>query len=287
MKKRNPIWFFLEEFTRKFRVILNVNLFLIVLMIFYSKLFILFFFSPLLENQISFYFIKSFLSDLSVVIDTSARSIKYTPISVSAFERIGGDTFIPNVEVNLPLTIFSYGYLKFVFIFVFYFMLPAFTYYFYISVSPFLVRIEKMRLLSLLLSFNSLIIFNFLCFHFIIIPSVLMFFFQHYNEVLFFEFNVEFQILHYLDMYFRLLFVNLFIIIFFLVYFLFLKRYYMENVNFFNIVPFKILLFFVVLFFIPADLYVAILQLLITFFWYLIIHWVSNVFKECKLWFIF
>jgi len=105
--------------------------------------------------------------------------------------------YIPIIEINLPFLTTSYIYFKYIIIFVLYLMIPIFLYILYISVCTILKKRENNKLLNIVIIIFFFFIYNIIITHYIIIPFFISFVYSHYYEFLFYEFDIEFQLLLY------------------------------------------------------------------------------------------
>jgi len=171
--------------------------------------------------------------------------------------------FIPIIEINLPFFTTSYIYIKYIILLICYFILPILTYFIYISTAAVLKKTEYFKILFILKYFFIFLIFNSTFSHYVIIPIFIQFLYSHYKELEIYEFDVEFQILTYLDFYFFILFFNLFIFII------------IETKKVLNIPKINIVLLILPFFILPNDFMVQIIY----FFILLIILITSNIIK--------
>lgn len=180
------------------------------------------------------------------------------------------EIFIPIIEINLPFFTTSYLFIKYIVLLSLYLFIPILLYYIYISTSSILKKNELFFFRSTLCLFIAFIYINYLINHYLIVPVYLNFIYSHYTEYLYYEFDVEFQLITYLDFYFNNLFIN-----FFLFVIIILKKYLKLNIN-------NILIIIVILLIIPFDGMIQIIYI-IMFFTYLLISLIAtNYIKNIK-----
>lgn len=166
--------------------------------------------------------------------------------------------FIPILEINLPFFTTSYIFIKYIILFSLYIFIPIIIYYIYISTSNILKKNELFIFKYIIFIMFIFIYINYIINHYIIVPIYLNFIYSHYTEFLYYEFDVEFQLITYLNFYFNNLFTNFFLFVIIL-----LKKYLKLNIN-------NILIISIMIIFIPFDGAIQILYIFI-FFTYLII----------------
>src|SRR3989338_2730586 len=106
------------------------------------------------------------------------------------------EIFIPIIEINLPFLTTSYIYLKYIILFSIYIFIPIFLYILYISVSNILKKNEILNLKYIIIITTVYIYINYIVSHYIIVPIYITFIYSHYNEFLYYEFDIEFQFNH-------------------------------------------------------------------------------------------
>ena len=143
--------------------------------------------------------------------------------------------------------------MKFFFFFSFYMFLPILWYYLWLNIKPLLKKNEIFLFHFHIILLTYFWIFNWFFQHFIILPYFLQFTFSHYHEFLYYEFDIEFQILFYLNFYFQLLFYN------WLIYFF----WWIKNQWFLSWSPLWI--YIMIFFCLPPDFYIQIIYLLFSY----------------------
>jgi len=241
----NLILFYLKELYFKFILFILLSITITSLIIYNIKYIFLYILSPLKAIKIN-----NFLIEYNINIPSS-----------TFINEVTHNTFIPIIEMNLPFFTTSYIYIKYIVILILYLILPLFLYFIYISTSSVLKNKEYFYL-----TFNSIyyllfIFFNFMINHYIIIPFFIQFIYSHYKEFELYEFDIEFQILTYLDFYFFLLFFNLFFFI------IINKKKNFTNKH--NVV----IIYIIPLLFLPTDLSIQLIYIL----WISLFNIISNI----------
>ncbi len=171
---------------------------------------------------------------------------------------------IPIIEINLPFFTTSYIYYKYILYYSIYLIVPIILYYIYISIVTISKRKEIYIIKQIILITITYNYINYIITHYIIIPLYLNFIYSHYNEFLFYEFDVEFQIIVYLNFYFKILYANFF---FFII--LLLKKYLELNIN-------NVVILIIYFFFMPLDTYIQLIYIILFIFNNFIIHIMYN-----------
>lgn len=180
------------------------------------------------------------------------------------------DTFIPIIEINLPFFTTSYIFIKYIILISIYLFIPILIYYLYISTSSILKKNEIITFRYLIAITVLFIYVNYIINHYIIVPIYLNFIYSHYTEFLYYEFDVEFQLVTYLDFYFSNLFIN-----FFLFVIIITKKYLNINMN-------NILIILILLMIIPFDGTIQLMYIIIFFVYLVIASIITNYIKNIK-----
>lgn len=180
------------------------------------------------------------------------------------------NTFIPIIEINLPFLTTSYIYIKYILLIALYLYIPIILYFIYISISNILKKNEIFTISFILYEVVLFMIFNFIITHYIIIPLFINFIYSHYNEFLHYEFDVEFQLVNYLNLYFQILFINFVLFITNLI-----KKYLKLNIN-------TIIIYSLFLLILPFDGILQIIYIIIFFIFYLVNTIIYNYYKRIK-----
>jgi len=248
----NIISFYSKEIYLKIIYLIILSIIIIVITILKSKYILLFILSPIKKIKTSIYILQ--FSNINKEIQ------EYTDYNTNKNE------YIPIIEINIPFITTSYIYLKYITLFLIYIIIPILLYIFYISVRHILKERENNNLFSLLLVISIFLIYNILITHYIIVPIFINFIYSHYYEFLSYEFDIEFQLLFYLNMYFYILYFNCFLFIINII-----KKYLKIN----KIANY---LFIICLLIFPIDIVLQIIYIFI----YLNLHVISTFFLNIK-----
>ena len=180
------------------------------------------------------------------------------------------EIFVPIIEINLPFFTTSYIFIKYIILFSIYLFIPILLYYTYISISSILKENELFSFKYLMYIIFIYVYINYAINHYIIIPIYLHFIYSHYTEFLYYEFDVEFQLITYLDFYFNNLFIN-----FFLFDIIILKKYL--NIN----IP-NILVLAIIMMIIPFDGTIQLIYIIIYITYLIISSFIINYIKTAK-----
>jgi hypothetical protein len=180
------------------------------------------------------------------------------------------EIFVPIIEINLPFFTTSYIFIKYIILFSIYLFIPILLYYTYISISSILKENELFSFKYLMYIIFIYVYINYAINHYIIIPIYLHFIYSHYTEFLYYEFDVEFQLITYLDFYFNNLFIN-----FFLFVIIILKKYL--NIN----IP-NILVLAIIMMIIPFDGTIQLIYIIIYITYLIISSFIINYIKTAK-----
>ena len=158
--------------------------------------------------------------------------------------------FLPIIEINLPFFTTSYIFIKYLILLLIYLIIPFFLYIIYISMLPILKKVENKVIKWVIISIIIFIPFNIILIQYIIMPLFISFIYQHYIELLYYEFDVEFQLINYLNLYFILIYTQL---CFFIT--IIIKKHIFVNIN-------LIVLILITLFILPSDIIFQIIILI-------------------------
>ncbi len=151
-----------------------------------------------------------------------------------------------------------------------YLYIPIVLYLMYISISSILKKNEIFNIKFILYQIILFMIFNFIITHYIIIPLFINFIYSHYNEFLYYEFDVEFQLINYLNLYFQVLFINFILFITNII-----KKYLRLNIN-------TIILYVLFLLILPFDGVLQIIYIIIFFIFNCVNLIAYNYYKQIK-----
>lgn len=180
------------------------------------------------------------------------------------------NTFIPIMEINLPFFTTSYIYIKYIILISIYLFIPILIYFIYISIINVLKTNEAFKLQFILTIISVFVVLNLMFTHYIIIPIFINFIFSHYSEFLFYEFDVEFQLLNYLDFYINILFLNL--LLFTIIT---LKKYLNINIH-------ALILLVIIFLLLPFDIIIQIIYVIIFLIYYIINSILYNYYQNIK-----
>jgi Sec-independent protein secretion pathway component TatC len=180
------------------------------------------------------------------------------------------NTFIPIIEINLPFLTTSYIYIKYILLMAIYLYIPIILYFIYISVSNIFKKNEIFNIKFILFQIILFMILNFIITHYMIIPLFINFIYSHYNEFLYYEFDVEFQLINYLNLYFQVLFINFVLFITNII-----KKYLKLNIN-------TIIIYLLFLLILPFDGILQIIYIFIFFIFNCINLIAYNYYKRIK-----
>jgi hypothetical protein len=180
------------------------------------------------------------------------------------------NTFIPIIEINLPFLTTSYIYLKYILLMALYLYIPILLYFIYISISNILKKSEIFTIKFIFIKIIFLMIFNFIITHYIIVPLFINFIYSHYNEFLHYEFDVEFQLINYLNLYFQILFINFVLFITNII-----KKYLEVNI-------YTTIIYILFLLILPFDGLLQIMYIIIFFIFNYINLFIYNYYRQIK-----
>lgn len=241
--------FFIKEIYFKIIYLILIFVTLLIILINKAKILFLYILEPIKNIKI-----KNFLINY--------QEIKKNYINQANID-LKDEIFIPIIEINLPFLTTSYIYLKYILLFSIYIFIPIFLYILYISVSNILKKNEILNLKYIITITTIYIYINYIISHYIIVPIYITFIYSHYNEFLYYEFDIEFQLTTYLNFYFQVLFTNFFLFITILI-----KKYFKLNIP-------NILILLVLLLILPFDGMIQIIYICI-FITYIIINIIIN-----------
>jgi hypothetical protein len=250
------IKYFSKEFYFKIIYLILIFVSLIILIITKAKTFLLYILEPIKEIKIN-----------NFITNYQNNKIDYN--NFYSTENTN-EIFIPIIEINLPFFTTSYIFLKYILLFSIYLFIPIVLYYIYISISSMLKKEELFSFRLLLYIILIYIYINFIINHYIIVPIFLNFIYSHYTEFLYYEFDVEFQLITYLDFYFYSLFSNFFLFVIIL-----LKKYLKLNIP-------NILILVGIIMIIPFDGIIQIIYIIIFIIYTLISLFITNYISNIK-----
>jgi hypothetical protein len=178
--------------------------------------------------------------------------------------------FIPIVEINIPFYTTSYIYIKYIILFSLYILIPVLIYYVFISVANILKKKEILNIQLISVCVYLFVYINYLVVHYIIIPIYISFIYSHYTEFMHYEFDVEFQLITYLDFYFNTLFINYFLFVVIL-----LKKYLKFNIN-------STIILLAILLILPLDGFIQITYIILFIIYDIATTFIINYYKEIK-----
>ena len=246
----NIIVYLSQEIIIKLIISIFIYLLFCILIIIKSKILFLFILSPLKKIKID-----------SIYFYYNTENIK------EIYTEIKSNNIIPIIEINLPFFATSYIYFKYILLFTFYLFIPLLLYIAFININTILNKSEFLLFFFYFIYLSLVVIINIITIHYIIIPIFLKFIFSHYNEFLFYEFDIEFQLISYLNLYFKLLYLN-----FFFFFLIIIKKYLNLNIYFF--------IFFILM--LPFDFMIQIIYIFIICIFYIINNIMSNLLCEIK-----
>lgn len=180
------------------------------------------------------------------------------------------EIFIPIIEINLPFFTTSYLFIKYILLLSLYLFIPIILYYIYISTSNVLKKSELSYFKYTILGLFIFMYINYLINHYLIVPIYLNFIYSHYTEFLYYEFDVEFQLVTYLNFYFNNLFINFFLFVIIL-----LKKYIEFNIN-------NILILVIILMILPFDSIIQLFYVVIFSIYLIFTLFITNYIKNIK-----
>lgn len=234
-----PFFFFIKEFYYKLIYIINLFIFFLFYTYYFFKIILLFLLNPIQTIKLNTW--NHWFSN--------AHQIQW----LNSLNYNDQYYFLPVIEINLPFLTTSFWYIKFFFLFSFYMFLPILLYYVWLNIKPLLKKNENFFFHFHLILLNYFWLFNLLIHHFLIMPYFIQFTFSHYHEFLYYEFDIEFQILFYLNLYFKLLFNNL------LIYFI----WWIKHQWFWKSPSWWI--YIIIFFFLPPDFYIQIIYIFFSY----------------------
>jgi len=250
------IKYFAKELYFKIIYLILIFIFLILLIVIKAKTFLLYILEPIKEIKIN-----------NFIADYQHQKIEFeNTINTNNTDEI----FIPIIEINLPFFTTSYIFIKYILLFSIYLFAPIILYYIYVSTSSILKKKELFSFKLLLYIILIYLYINFVINHYIIIPIFLKFIYSHYTEFLYYEFDVEFQLITYLDFYFYSLFINFFLFVIIL-----LKKYLKLNIP-------NILILITIIMILPFDGIIQILYIIIFIIYTLVSLFITNYINNIK-----
>ena len=248
----NILLYYTKEIYFKIIYLLLLSIVIITITILKSKYLLLFILSPIKKIKTN-----NFILQFSTIHEETQY---YTN------NQIAKNEYIPIVEINLPFITTSYIYIKYISLFMIYIILPIFLYITYISIRHILKKQENENIFYILINTIIFLVYNIVITHYVIIPFFISFIYSHYYEFSHYEFDIEFQLLFYLDMYFFILYFNCFLFIINII-----KKYLKIN----NIINY---LFIICILLFPIDVILQIIYLII----YLNLHIITMFFLKIK-----
>lgn len=189
---------------------------------------------------------------------------------VTAYINNKNNLYIPIIEINIPFLTTSYIYIKYIIMLTFYLLIPMLIYILYISIAPILKKKELYITKWTFIETNIFIILNILITHYFIVPIFMRFLFTHYTEYQWYEFDVEFQLIYYLNTYFYILYINL---CFFII--CIIKKHLVINMHITTVAVLFILIF-------PFDLIIQLNLIIIFLIIKLQTDLTNNILKQIK-----
>jgi Sec-independent protein secretion pathway component TatC len=212
---------YIKEIYYKFIIVLIITINAIILIINKSKFIVLFILSPIKK----------------IKLNNTKLNYNIHEDNLIHYVNNKNNAYIPIIEINLPFLTTSYVYLKYIILITFYILIPIIIYLLYISIAPILKKKEHFLVRWILLNITIFIIANIAITHNIIIPIFIQFLFTHYSEYQYYEFDVEFQLIRYLDTYFYILYGNF---CFFIIYII--KKHLNINIHIITITTVALLI---------------------------------------------
>jgi len=250
------IQYFIKELYFKLIYLMLIFIILLSVIIIKAKTFFLYILEPIKEIKLN-----NFI--------TNYQNNKDNYINLNNIKDVD-EIFVPIIEINLPFFTTSYIFIKYIILFSIYLFIPILLYYTYISISSILKENELFSFKYLMYIIFIYVYINYAINHYIIIPIYLHFIYSHYTEFLYYEFDVEFQLITYLDFYFNNLFIN-----FFLFVIIILKKYL--NIN----IP-NILVLAIIMMIIPFDGTIQLIYIIIYITYLIISSFIINYIKTAK-----
>jgi hypothetical protein len=220
-----------------------------------SKLILVFILSPIKKIKINNIMLQYNINEIKE---------KYIP------DMQENNAFVPIIEINLPFLATSYIYIKYIILFVLYLILPIIIYYAYININILVKKKETTDIKFILIYFAVTTYINYILVHYMIIPFFINFIYTHYNEFLYYEFDTEFQLINYLNLYFKVLYFNFF---FFII--INIKKYLHLNI------PIQVIIFILIMIS-PLDLLLQIIYLVILTIFNIVNNVVHNYYCNIK-----
>jgi hypothetical protein len=164
-----------------------------------------------LNYLLYFFLLPILLSYGNTYIDETYK-FYYNSLIQNDTYKLKNITYLNSFEINLPFYITDFFYLKFLFIFFLFFMLPLLIYYMYaIKYSFSFVYENKKKYIINNIQFFCYFGLNILTYIFIL-PLILFWFFKHYTNFLLFEFDIQFNLVLFIQLYIKLFCINTFYI---------------------------------------------------------------------------
>jgi hypothetical protein len=250
------IQYFFKELYFKIIYLMLIFILLLILIIYKAKIFFLYILEPIKEIKLN-----NFISNYQENI------INYNN---SNYINNTDEVFIPIIEINLPFFTTSYIFLKYIILFSIYLFIPIILYYIYIGIASILKKDELLFFKYILYTICIYIYINYIISHYLITPIYLNFIYSHYTEFLYYEFDVEFQLIAYLNFYFSNLFINFFLFVIILT-----KKYLKLNIN-------NVLILTILMMIIPFDGIIQLVYIIIFFIYYIISSLIINYLENIK-----
>ncbi len=250
------IQYFLRELYLKIIYLMLIFIILVILVVIKAKIFFLYILEPIKKIKLN-----------HLILNYQNSKINS---NILDYIRDSDEIFIPIVEINIPFFTTSYIFIKYIILFTMYLFIPILLYYIYISISNILKKNELLILKYILYSILIFIYVNFIITHYIVVPIYLNFIYSHYTEFLYYEFDVEFQLLTYLDFYFSNLFIN-----FFLFVIIITKKYLNFNIN-------NILILLLLLIIVPFDGTIQLIYIIIYIIFQILTSLIVNYIQSIK-----
>jgi hypothetical protein len=233
-----PFFFFIKEILYKIIYIIFIFILFYFYIIVNFKSIILFILNPIKNTKFKIIINKYF-------------NLQNINIYENEFNHKENNIFLPTIEINMPFFSTSYLYIYISFFISLYLFIPFLFFNIKILLNPILKKIEKKKINFFLLILIFLFIFNILINQYILINTYINYIYSHYYEFLFYEFDVDFQLLNYLNLYLLFLYLGISHIIV-CVYIIIHKK---KNSDIFYI-------FFLIIFLFPPDLNICIIYII-------------------------
>jgi Sec-independent protein secretion pathway component TatC len=190
-----PFFFFIKEIIYKIVYIILVFIFFYLYIIFNFKSIILFILNPIKNTKFK-------------IITNKYLNLKNIDTYENNLHIKEDNIFLPTIEINMPFFSTSYLYIYISFFISLYLFIPFLLFNIKILLNPILKKIEKKKINFYLLTLTCLFMLNILINQYILINTYINYIFSHYYEFLFYEFDVDFQLLNYFKIYLMFLYLG-------------------------------------------------------------------------------